>query len=61
MSRQLKIDELSMQQKENPCTVNQLTVQIQDLQDKVNSLNDAPTLENSESQTNDSPRFLPAA
>ena len=55
MSRQLKIDELSMQQKENPCTVNQLTVQIQDLQDKVNSLNDAPTLANSESPTNDSP------
>ena len=37
-ARQLRIDELSMQQKENPSSVNQLTVQIQELQDKVNAL-----------------------
>ena len=40
-ARQLKLDELSMQQKENPSTVNQLMAQIQELQDKVNPLNDA--------------------
>ena len=40
-ARRLKYDELSTQQKENPSTVNQLMVQIQELQDKVNSLNDA--------------------
>ena len=33
-ARQLKLDELSMQQRENPSTVNQLLAQIQDLQDK---------------------------
>ena len=40
-ARQLRIDELSVQQRENPSTVNQLLAQIQDLQDKLNSLNDA--------------------
>ena len=39
--RQLKLGELSMQQTENPSTLNQLLAQIQELQDKVNSLNDA--------------------
>ena len=37
ISRQSKIDELSMQHKEHPSTVIQLAVQIQDLQDKVNA------------------------
>ena len=37
----MKYDELSTQQKENPSTVNQLLAQIQELQDKVNSLNNA--------------------
>ena len=40
-ARPFIIDELSMQQKGNPSTVNQLLAQIQDLQDKVNSLNHA--------------------
>ena len=37
----MKIDELSMQLERNPATVSQLLTQIQDLQNKVNSLNDA--------------------
>ena len=37
----MKIDELSVQQRENPSSVNQLLVQIQELQHKVNSLNDS--------------------
>ena len=39
--RLLKYDELSMQQREDASTVNQLLAQIQALQDKMNSLNDA--------------------
>ena len=39
-ARQLRIDELSVQKKDNPSTVNQLLSQIQELQDKVNSLNE---------------------
>ena len=35
-ARRLKLDELSLKQKENPSTVDQLMAQIQDLQDKVN-------------------------
>ena len=38
--RQLKIDELPLHQKENLSTVNQLLSHIQELQDKVNSLNE---------------------
>ena len=37
----MRIDELSTQEEESKSTVNQLVVQIQELQDKVNSLNDA--------------------
>ena len=37
-ARQLKLDEPSVRQKENPFTVNQLMAQIQELQDKVNFL-----------------------
>ena len=40
-ARQLKYDELSMQQKENLSTLILLKAQIQELQNKVNSLNDA--------------------
>ena len=40
-ARRLRIDALSVQQEENPSTVNQLLAQIQELQDKVNSLDDA--------------------
>ena len=40
-ARQFKIDQLSMQQRGNPPNVNQLLAQSQDLQDRVNSLNDA--------------------
>ena len=39
-ARQLRIDELSMQQERNPTTVRQLLIQIQDLQNEVNSLFD---------------------
>ena len=39
-ARQLRIDELSVQQEENPSTVNLLLARIQELHDKVNSLND---------------------
>ena len=37
----MRIDELSMQQERNPPAVNQFLTQIQDLQNKVNSLTDA--------------------
>ena len=40
-ARQAKIDELSMHQERNPTTVSQLLTQIQDLQNKVNSLSEA--------------------
>ena len=40
-ARQARIDELSMRQQRNPETVNQLLTQIQELQNKVNSLSDA--------------------
>ena len=39
--RPLKYDELSAQKEQNPTTVNQLMMQIQELQDKVDTLNDA--------------------
>ena len=39
--RQASIDELSMHQERNPTTVSQLLSQVQDLQNKVNSLSDA--------------------
>ena len=41
-------DELSTQQEESKITVNQLLVQIQELQDKVNSLNDEEEFHNPE-------------
>ena len=40
-ARQIRIDELSLQQERNPSNVSQLLTQIQDLQEKVNSLADA--------------------
>ena len=39
-SEQMRIDELSVQKKKGQSAENQLTVQIQELQDKANSLND---------------------
>ena len=39
-ARQARIDELSLRQERNPTTVSQLLTQIQDLQNKVNSLSD---------------------
>ena len=67
-ARQLKYDELSMQHKENLSTLSQLMAQIQDLQVKVKSLNDAkefgdlvPRSQSTESQKNDQPRFSLAA
>ena len=40
-SKQLRIDELSNQEKESKSTVNQFMVQSQELQDNANSLNDS--------------------
>ena len=40
-SKQFRTDKLSTQEEESKSTVNQLMVQIQELQDKVNSQNDA--------------------
>ena len=40
-ARQLRIDELSMQQERNPTIASQLLTQIQELKDNVNSLSDA--------------------
>ena len=40
-ARQLKIDELSMEQERNPTTVSQLLAQIQNFQNRVNSFSDA--------------------
>ena len=39
--RRLRVDELSMQSERNPTAVSQLLTQIQDMQNKVNSLADA--------------------
>ena len=39
-AKQLRRDELSIQERESKSTVNQPTVGIQELQEKVNSLND---------------------
>ena len=44
-ARQLSSDELCMQQERNPTTVSQLMTQIQDLQNKANSLTDAPSFQ----------------
>ena len=40
-AKQLRIDQLCIQDKESQSTVNHFTVEIQELQDKVNSLNDS--------------------
>ena len=40
-AKQLRIDELSTQENESKSTLNQLLVQIQELQDRVNSLSDS--------------------
>ena len=40
-AKQARSEELSMQQQRNPTTVSQMMAQIQDLQNKVNSLSDA--------------------
>ena len=40
MAKQLRRDELSIQERESKSTVNQPMVGIQELQEKVNSLND---------------------
>ena len=53
-ARQLKMDELSMQQVRNPTAVSQLLTQIQDVQNKVNSLSDAREFYDSETATHGS-------
>ena len=59
-ARQLRIDEHSMQQTENPSTVNQLLAQIQDLQNKVNSLSDARDFDDPETASSSGASHVPS-
>ena len=66
-AKQLRRDELSIQEKESKSTVNHLMVQIQELRDKVNSLSEAREFYDPETASRfrlsswiDQPRFLPA-
>ena len=54
----MRIDEHSLQQKENP--VNQLVSQIQDLQDKVNSMNDEKEFYDPETATSSGTSHVPS-
>ena len=58
-ARQWKIDEISMQQDRNPSTMSQLLTQIQDLQNKVNSLNDAREFNNLETASSSGTSHFP--
>ena len=59
-ARQLKIVALSVQQKGNPCTVSQLLTQIQDLQNKVNYLNDAREFYDAETTSSSGASLVPS-
>ena len=54
-ARQAKHDELSMYQESNPTTVSQLLTQIQDLQNKANSLSDTREFYDPETASSTSP------
>ena len=58
-ARQARIDELSMHQKRNPTTVSRLLTQIQDLQNKVNSLSDAREFHDHETASSSGATHVP--
>ena len=57
---QARIDELSMHQERNPTTVSQLLTQIQDLQDKANSLSDARKFDDPETASSSGATHVPS-
>ena len=59
-ARQARIDELSMHQERNPTTVSQLVNQIQDLQNKVNSLSGARELYDPETASSSGATHVPS-
>ena len=59
-ARQLRIDELSMQQERNPTTVSQRLTQIQDLQNKANSLANAGELYDPETASSSGASHVPS-
>ena len=59
-ARQARIDELSMHQERNPTTVSQLLTQIQELQNKVNSLSDAREFYDPESGSSSGATHVPS-
>ena len=58
-ARQARIDELFMHQERNPATVSQLTAQIRELQNKVNSLFDARAFYDPESGSSSGTTHVP--
>ena len=59
-ARRLRIDEMSLQQERNSTTVSQLLTQIQDLQNKVNSLSDAREFYDPETASNSGATHVPS-
>ena len=59
-ARQARIDELSMHQERNPTRLSQLSTQIQDLQNKVNSLSDAREFYDPESGSSSGATHVPS-
>ena len=59
-ARQLRIDELSMHQERNPTTVSQFLTQIQDSQNKVNSLSDAREFYDAETASSSGATHVPS-
>ena len=58
-ARQARSEGLSLQQQKNPATVNQMMAQIQDLQNKANSLSDAREFYDSESKSSSGATHVP--
>ena len=58
--RQLRIDDLSVQQERNPTTVSQLVTQILDLQNKANSMADAREFYDPETASSSTPSHVPS-
>ena len=56
----MRIDELSVHQEGNPSTVNQLLAQILELQDKVNSLDDAKEFNGHETASSSGMSHVPS-
>ena len=59
-ARQCRNNELSMHQERDPSTVSRLLTQIQDLQDKVNSLADARELYDPETASSSRASYVPS-